>query len=302
MKVTTATPPIALFDGKHAFLSNFYASPVTYECVVYPTVEHAFQAAKALTPTERLPVLMAKTPGIAKRLGRKVALRPGWDAMRIDVMRQLLREKFRPECVLAEKLLATGDAELVEGNTWGDHFWGVCRGSGENWLGRLLMDIRTELAAAAKPSSRPSLNMLKKAWITPGDGNLCALTLESAEVTPEYRRLSVREAAHPANPTPHHPLRHYAESRTMPNGKPGRHGTGVKSSPIPPVYVFSCGIVRRASQVLEKVKQFIIRPITRSLNFDGCCFRQNLLFERQIGIEVDLGRLDRLMPQPNCDH
>ena len=49
------------------------------------------------------------------------------------------------------------------------------------------------------------------------------------------------------------------------------------------------------------MQQFIVRPIARSLSFDGCRFRQDLLFERQIGIEVDLGGLDRLMPQPKCD-
>ncbi len=142
-----AGPLISSFSGPYEFLSNFYPSPVTFEDVVYKTVEHAFQAAKALTPAERLPIVMAETAGQAKRLGRKLALRPGWDEMRIGMMRELLRLKFRSGSSLSEKLLATGDAELIEGNTWDDTFWGVCRGRGENHLGRLLMQVRSELAA-----------------------------------------------------------------------------------------------------------------------------------------------------------
>ena len=208
--MTNTSPPINAFSGKFAFLSNFYPSPITFEGAVYPTVEHAFQAAKALTPAERLPVLMADTPGKAKRLGRKLVLRPNWDQLRIGVMHELLCLKFCPGSLLSTQLLGTGDAELVEGNTWNDHFWGVCKDSGENHLGKLLMEVRAELVNVSASTNRPPCQsqMLKKAWITPGDGDFCALTLESAEVTPEYRRLLVRESTHPANPTPQHPLRH----------------------------------------------------------------------------------------------
>jgi hypothetical protein len=208
--VTDISPPINSFDGSFAFLSNFFASPIAYGGGVYPTVEHAYQAAMALTPGERLSILFAPTAGRAKRLGRQVQLRPGWDEMRTDVMRQLLRLKFQPGSDLAVKLLATGDAELIEDGAWNDRFWGVCRGAGENRLGKLLMEVRAQLATVSASTHPPPYQsrMLKKAWITPGDGDFCALTLESAEVTPEYRRLSVRESTHPANPTPQHPLRH----------------------------------------------------------------------------------------------
>jgi hypothetical protein len=46
---------------------------------------------------------------------------------------------------LKQLLLATGDKELIEGNTWGDTFWGVCNGIGQNHLGKILMAKRTEL-------------------------------------------------------------------------------------------------------------------------------------------------------------
>jgi ribA/ribD-fused uncharacterized protein len=113
---------------------------VGFEGAVYPTVEHAFAAAKSLDPLEREQIRLAPRPGEAKRLGRQVALRPGWDDLRVEVMRELLARKFAVGSKLAEWLLATEDAALVEGNTWGDRFLGVCRGQGRNQLGRLLVE------------------------------------------------------------------------------------------------------------------------------------------------------------------
>ena len=83
----------------------------------------------------------------AKRSGRNATMRPGWDAIKIDVMRKLLRLKFSPGSPLAIQLISTGTSKLVEGNTWGDRFWGVCGGTGENHLGRLLMETRDYLNA-----------------------------------------------------------------------------------------------------------------------------------------------------------
>ena len=131
------------FSGPYRFLSNFYPAPVLLDNVLYPSTEHAFQAAK--TTGDRSAFLKG-TPTDAKRLGRRVALRPDWEAIKIDVMLDLLRQKFNGGG-LRTKLLATGDAELIEGNMWGDRFWGVYRGVGENHLGRLLMRVRAEIAA-----------------------------------------------------------------------------------------------------------------------------------------------------------
>lgn len=132
------------FRDELAFCSNFHPSPLTFEGIRFATVEHAFQAAKTLDRCERAIIAHAATPGRAKRLGRQVTLRPGWDAMRRDVMLDLLRSKFEhPD--LADQLLATGSIELVEHNTWRDRFWGVCDGTGSNHLGRLLMQVRAEL-------------------------------------------------------------------------------------------------------------------------------------------------------------
>lgn len=129
------------FVGEYRFLSNFYPSKIEVDGKDYATVEHAFQALKTDNPTEREIVRSARTPGQAKKLGRRVTLRPDWDTARIGVMKMLLEKKFSDKVLRAE-LLATGDAELVEGNYWNDRFWGVCRGQGQNWLGKLLMEIR----------------------------------------------------------------------------------------------------------------------------------------------------------------
>ena len=142
---------INVFDGEFAFLSNFYPSPISDadNTITFPTVEHYFQAAKTLNDIEAREIAAAATPGLSKRLGRHCALRPDWEDIKIDVMRDALRLKFAiPE--LREKLLATGDEELCEGTTWHDRFWGVCTcdrcgGHGENHLGQLLMEIRKEI-------------------------------------------------------------------------------------------------------------------------------------------------------------
>ena len=129
------------FRGEYAFLSNFYEHPFEYEGAVYPTSEHAFQAMKTKVPVEREFIRTASTTSAAKKLGRMCTLRKEWNASRGRYMRAVLWEKFRdPE--LRKKLLATGDAYLEEGNTWGDTYWGVCKGVGSNILGKLLMDIR----------------------------------------------------------------------------------------------------------------------------------------------------------------
>ena len=87
---------------------------------------------------------MAETPGLAKKLGRKATIRPDWEKIKLPIMEYLLRQKFGDKTLKA-LLIGTGDAELVEGNMWGDTYWGVCKGKGENHLGKLLMKIREEL-------------------------------------------------------------------------------------------------------------------------------------------------------------
>ena len=130
---------------KGTFLSNFWPAQVFYRGVVWPTVEHAYQASKCALDVdfERFKGLNA---GQAKRLGRAVMVRPDWDEVKVSIMRGLLATKFKRGSRLTELLLATGDAELIEGNYWRDTFWGQCPiGNGQNWLGRLLMEQREKL-------------------------------------------------------------------------------------------------------------------------------------------------------------
>jgi len=137
---------IERFTGDYDFLSNFHPSPIEVDGILYPTVEHAFQAAKTFVLEEKQGIAAAATPGRAKRMGRKVQLRPDWEHVKVGIMEELVRLKFATHADLREKLLATGNAELIEGNNWNDTFWGVCRGRGRNELGLILMKLRSELA------------------------------------------------------------------------------------------------------------------------------------------------------------
>lgn len=133
------------FQGGYRFLSNFYPCEITHDGIEYPSTEHAFQAAKTLDFRKRFLISKLRTPAEAKRRGRLVDLRPDWDACRVQVMWELCSQKFARHPGLRRELLATGSALLVEGNTWGDTFWGVCRGQGENHLGKILMHVRSQL-------------------------------------------------------------------------------------------------------------------------------------------------------------
>ena len=134
------------FRDEYRFLSNFWPAPIGIGDLVFPTAEHAYQASKTVIRGERLEVQRQETPGKAKRSGRRVTLRKGWNDMRLEVMLDILRQKFANHH-LRSQLLATGDVELIEGNHWGDIFWGVdCSiGAGCNHLGKLLMQVRKEL-------------------------------------------------------------------------------------------------------------------------------------------------------------
>ena len=140
------------FTGKYEFLSNFYPASVDFEDCTYPTVEHAYQAAKTLDAKEREEICVAPTPAKAKRLGQKVTLRPDWEKCKSYVMMQLVTQKFSTE-PLRTMLLETGDKIIVEGNHWHDNFWGNCQCDdclnieGKNTLGKILMLVRHNLRA-----------------------------------------------------------------------------------------------------------------------------------------------------------
>lgn len=138
---------ITEFRGPTRWLSNFHSIGIEYEGVVYPSVEHAYMAAKTRVPQERAAVLACATPVEAKKLGYKLTLRLDWEDVKVGIMTDLNMQKFaNPE--LQDKLLATGDAQLIEGNNWGDRLWGAewdeetSSWIGENLLGKILMEVR----------------------------------------------------------------------------------------------------------------------------------------------------------------
>lgn len=144
---------IVAFQGEHRYLSNFYSVRLQYEGCSYPSVEHAFQAAKSGDIKVRRAIAAAPSAALAKQMGRALVLRSGWEQPiggRVDVMRELLWLKFGGWIDLGERLLATDEAPLVEGTYWHDLYWGTCsclmhKGSGENMLGKLLVETRDRL-------------------------------------------------------------------------------------------------------------------------------------------------------------
>ena len=136
------------FTGKYRFLSNFYQCDFEFEGLTYHNAEAAFQARKCASEEEKIKYTQVKSPVTAKRMGKREPGFPSnWNDICYDIMKRVLTAKFsNPE--LRAKLKATGDATLIEGNTWHDNRWGNCtcpkcaNKEGQNWLGKILMEIR----------------------------------------------------------------------------------------------------------------------------------------------------------------
>lgn len=143
--------PVRKFRGPFDFLSNFYPCVFEWEGIVWPSSEHAYQAAKR--PLEEWPKFLTMTAGQSKRAGGTGD--ETWHQIKVDVMYDILKAKFKQNPRLKERLLATEDALLEEGNWWGDQFWGVCpegSGKGLNNLGKLLMRLRKEFGGHGEPT------------------------------------------------------------------------------------------------------------------------------------------------------
>ena len=139
------------FTDKYAFMSNFSYSPMEFEGISVPTAEHAFQMMKASTQDMREFIAMAPTASQAKSRGRGVKIRGDWEQIKFDIMYRIQLAKYRQNPHLLASLLATGDAELEEGNWWHDNIYGNCKCErcrdieGHNMLGNILMKLRKEL-------------------------------------------------------------------------------------------------------------------------------------------------------------
>lgn len=146
------------------FLSHFWPSPIELDNKSWPTVEHYYQAQKCHDLAYREAVRVAPAPAVAKRLAaqpsapRKISSdswfkhhgmqpRPDWHEVKLDIMRRADWAKFIQHPQLAQLLLGTGDAELVEDSAT-EPFWGIGPdGEGANWAGKVLMEVRDKLRA-----------------------------------------------------------------------------------------------------------------------------------------------------------
>lgn len=153
------TDRITRFRGQYYFLSNFYPCFVELDGDLYPSVEHAFQAAKTTDKDVRAKFQVMDGPDTAKYYGRHldevkpgVTLRKDWEQVKDEVMYQLLKDKFtrtepfESQGDLRRALVATGNKYIEEGNAHGDRYWGTVDGEGKNMLGKLLMKVREEVA------------------------------------------------------------------------------------------------------------------------------------------------------------
>jgi len=128
----------------YAYLSNFYLSTIYIDGKPYATVEHAYQSHKTVDESSRDLIRRSKSPAEAKKLGRSLILREDWEQVKVPLMKSFLQKKFESP-FLRPLLIATENSELIYSNTWNDRFWGICRGTGLNCLGKLLMQLREEI-------------------------------------------------------------------------------------------------------------------------------------------------------------
>lgn len=137
------------FKDKYAFLSNMYSCPVHYDGETFPCVETAFQYAKCTDENEKEKFINNRgyfVGGfVARKLGQQVKLREDWKYARLEVMYELLEDKFYHNEGLRQALKDTGDRWIQEDNNWGDTFWGVYSGIGKNMLGKMIMEIRQNI-------------------------------------------------------------------------------------------------------------------------------------------------------------
>ncbi len=141
---------VSEFRNEYYFLSNFYECSVSYKGLTYRNSEAAFQAQKDLSKQE---LFVALSGAQARKLGKsrtQIKLREGWNDLRLPIMKEILKCKFDQNPELKKALMNTGNKYLIEGNTWNDTFWGVCRCKGQNNLGVLLMKLRKKYQDESK--------------------------------------------------------------------------------------------------------------------------------------------------------
>ncbi len=134
------------FQGEYRWLSNFMPCEVYLEGIEYKSVEHAYMSAKSSDPAWKTICQTTESPGHVKRQSCTIAIRKDWEFVKKTIMLECLIQKYKQE-PYKTNLINTGDLYIQEGNTWGDKFWGIDlrTGHGQNNLGLMIMNIRTDL-------------------------------------------------------------------------------------------------------------------------------------------------------------
>ncbi|WP_322993020.1 NADAR family protein [Limnohabitans sp.] len=147
-------------EKPYGVFSNLFQRPVEFEGHTYATSEHAYQAGKAAKPAVRDWILSAPTPSLAAMAAHGLYVWdvvPNWADIKFDRMRAVLRAKFEQHPDLKALLISTGEARLVEAGTVNNavnRLWGEVDGKGQNMLGVMLMELRSEYAKPAKNGKR----------------------------------------------------------------------------------------------------------------------------------------------------
>lgn len=175
--ISSTSPEEQILVFKKTFLSNMWPCVVTYDGHTYTSTEIPYQYSKfnrlALNFLDKeviqqiQDILIEKYelkwdgndlcalfegPDMQSGMSKKIAhlipdcyYRDDWDEVKLDVMMDLVFQKYQNNPELRQMLLDTGDKLLVEGNDWGDVYWGFSGGKGNNYLGRLTMMVRDEI-------------------------------------------------------------------------------------------------------------------------------------------------------------
>lgn len=138
---------ITEFQKEHWFLSNSSNAPISVNGIVYPSNEHALAAMQTIDLGLRAAIAQLPTPSAAADRAKQLSVRPDWPRIEIDVMRQLVFQKFTQHPNHGMFLLETGARPLIAGNYMHENRWGIdlMTNEGSNWLGLLLMERRARL-------------------------------------------------------------------------------------------------------------------------------------------------------------
>lgn len=133
------------FTGEYEFLSNAYPCTVEYKGLKYTNAEAAFQASRCFDENAKKKFTKLSASK-AREKGRKVtSIDPAFVVYEVDIMYDVLSHKFKQNEDLKNKLLATGDAKLINESVFRDTLYGVHDGVGDNMLGNLLEELRDDL-------------------------------------------------------------------------------------------------------------------------------------------------------------